>query len=138
MGYTKEQKAEYMREYYKNNPDKLEEKKQKDRERYHANRERKLEYQRKYYEENKDSTLARQAVYREESRIIISEAKKAPCADCKQRFPEVCMQFHHLDPSTKTNTVSALGHPTTVKKEIAKCIVICANCHCIRHGENDE
>jgi hypothetical protein len=43
--------------------------------------------------------------------------KTLRCADCGQSHPAT-LDFHHLDPA---------------KEEIAKCVVLCANCHRIRH-----
>lgn len=126
-----------MREWYAKNPEALEEKRRLDRERYERNREKVLEGRKVYYQNNKEMVKERQARYRAEAAVIIFEARRQPCADCGGEFPPACMQFHHLDPSIKTNNVRAMGHPTRVRREIAKCIVICANCHCIRHGAED-
>jgi hypothetical protein len=48
-----------------------------------------------------------------------------------------CLDFHHLDPSEKGFSLSNVKcHGIdTVKAEVKKCIVICANCHRILHAE---
>ena len=45
----------------------------------------------------------------------------------------VCIDFHHLDPTTKEATIAQLMvRAVTVEKvqaEIDKCVRVCANCH---------
>lgn len=57
------------------------------------------------------------------------------CSRCPERRPN-CLQYHHVDPTTKRTTVSNLtkkdGYSLeAVKEEIAKCILLCANCHAV-------
>ena len=50
---------------------------------------------------------------------------------CDEKFHQ-CLEFHHLNPSEKDLTVSTLinyGSLNRVKKEISKCVLLCANCH---------
>mgnify|MGYP001587426185 CR=1 FL=1 len=53
------------------------------------------------------------------------------CA-CGESHP-ACLEFHHRDPSTKLFQVSAFNshkqNMDVLKVEIAKCDVLCANCH---------
>lgn len=69
----------------------------------------------------------------------VEQRKAAPCADCGQTFHPKAMHFHHRDPAEKTAAVSQLisrGASTTeLDAEIAKCELLCANCHAIRHAE---
>ena len=70
----------------------------------------------------------------ERVRQAVAAAKDVPCADCGGRFPKPCMDFDHRDPAQKSFTVSG-GMPrglASVLREIAKCDVICANCHRLR------
>lgn len=54
------------------------------------------------------------------------------CSRCPERDAS-CLDFHHKDPNSKEASVSALarsGLPLEiVQAEIAKCEVLCANCH---------
>jgi hypothetical protein len=52
------------------------------------------------------------------------------CAMCDESFPD-CLDFHHRDPSQKLYAVSQMvGMPARrIRAEIAKCVVLCANCH---------
>ena len=53
---------------------------------------------------------------------------------------ERCLQLHHRDSSTKKHSVATLigkGYIfRTVKEEVEKCEVLCANCHSIHHYED--
>lgn len=56
------------------------------------------------------------------------------CLHCKEK-DWVVLELHHVDPSTKEQTLSALCTYSRVrlKAEIRKCIVLCANCHRREH-----
>jgi hypothetical protein len=54
-----------------------------------------------------------------------------PCMDCGQSFPFPCMDFDHVR-GVKKKDVSSCNTLATVKTEIAKCDVVCANCHRLR------
>ncbi len=53
------------------------------------------------------------------------------CSRCGYDTCPSALHFHHLDPSEKTMSVSSmLRHAiATVEEEMAKCILLCANCH---------
>lgn len=76
------------------------------------------------------------ATHRSERRRLIAEMKARPCMDCDGSFPPVCMQYDHRDPSGKTVKVSrfasAGGTMAAFLAEVAKCDLVCANCHAIR------
>jgi hypothetical protein len=63
--------------------------------------------------------------------------KRRPCADCGKQYPPYVMQFDHLDGSTKAfNLSQSHGKPrAAVLEEIAKCEIVCANCHAARTYE---
>lgn len=94
-----------------------------------AKREAYLKYQKNY-----QATWGRK--HRAERFVWLDEVKNSPCLDCGQKFPPECMDFDHRVPATKLFDVS-LGVVSgrsveSVKEEIAKCDLICANCHRIR------
>lgn len=67
--------------------------------------------------------------------MIVAEAKRdAPCMDCGGVFPPVCMDFDHRDPDIKEFAIAQhrAGSPSRLKREIAKCDLVCANCHRLR------
>lgn len=54
-----------------------------------------------------------------------------PCTDCGNSYPPYVMDFDHVD-DNKLNNVSSLksfGNFKTLVAEIAKCEVVCSNCH---------
>ena len=61
------------------------------------------------------------------------------CLDCKKEYPPCVMQFHHLDEQTKDENPSYYRYWPKLKAELDKCVMLCANCHLIRHhGGNHE
>lgn len=63
---------------------------------------------------------------------FITEAKSKPCSDCKIQYPPWVMQFDHRDQSRKKFELGDLGKCyslKTIRVEIEKCDVVCANCH---------
>jgi hypothetical protein len=88
----------------------------------------------------RDKRLAYQrrisAKLRDRNRAIVKKAKSVPCKDCGGKFPTYCMDFDHV-PGQGEPKVANIGSsiakwasdPASLKKEIAKCDVICANCH---------
>lgn len=60
------------------------------------------------------------------------------CQDCKGSFPPPVFDFHHLDPSEKELNLGDIMRRkdfSTIEKELSKCVLLCANCHRIRHFE---
>lgn len=60
------------------------------------------------------------------------------CAECGENHPAT-LQFHHRDPQKKDFVLSAAvreGYSIErIKREVAKCSVLCANCHAKLHHE---
>lgn len=77
-------------------------------------------------------------------RTLKRRAKKAywvtvfgsTCHDCNKSYPDCVYEFHHLDPTTKDRTPALLFmlSDKRIKDELDKCIMLCANCHRIRHA----
>ena len=89
-------------------------------------RERRLQYQR---------GIAGKLLDR--ARALIAEAKDCPCADCKTRYPVFVMDFDHRPGVEKLFNIGAslkkyASQLDVLRAEIAKCDVVCANCHRIR------
>ncbi len=57
-----------------------------------------------------------------------------PCFDCGKTYHRAIMEFDHRDGTTKVrNVMSMAGYsPDRIMQEIAKCDVVCANCHRMR------
>jgi hypothetical protein len=63
--------------------------------------------------------------------LLVDEAG-GRCILCGYDRHAGALQFHHLDPSTKSFALSVQGVARSLEKaraEAAKCVLICANCH---------
>ena len=67
---------------------------------------------------------------------IVALNKAKPCVDCQKQFPPIVMDFDHLEGYQKIKDISTLVHSgcsvARLKAEIAKCEIVCANCHRLR------
>lgn len=97
-------------------------------------------YQQQYYKENAAIHIARvgkrNKTIRQKHAALIDAYKRKPCLDCKQIFPTYVMDFDHVR-GEKKYLVSKLRswhyvNEETIKTEIEKCDIVCANCHRIR------
>lgn len=64
-------------------------------------------------------------------RILVAEAG-GRCTRCGYDRCTAALQFHHVDPSTKSFTLSSNGVTRSIARaraEARKCILLCANCH---------
>lgn len=90
---------------------------------------------REYYNENKaEHKLRRDKATQtlvDEIRIL---KEAAPCKDCGNKYPHYVMDFDHVN-DDKVGNISRLAHDgrrEAVLKEIAKCELVCSNCHRVR------
>lgn len=141
MTYNKE----WHREYYRKNREKI--------------LEYQREYQRKRKEEDPDTVLDQQrkssAAWRkrnpEKAKEIAKRGRDAararaveyvhgikastPCADCGNIYPPECMDFDHINDDKEHDVgrlVSQNRGLDLIKAEIAKCELVCSNCHRVR------
>lgn len=69
---------------------------------------------------------------RREHIAFLDRIRELPCADCGRRFPPCVMEFDHRDPATKRRLVPYMAGRyrfAALLVEIAKCDIVCANCH---------
>jgi hypothetical protein len=94
-------------------------------------------YRREHYIGNKEQYLKNATTRRKYKISWWSEFKKGlKCSRCKESH-SVCLEFHHIDPTTKEHNISMMYRSHSEKRileEIAKCIVLCANCHRKEHA----
>ena len=91
-------------------------------------------------ESNRQRHLAqlsrRRKARRKRHKSLINQLKSAPCKDCGQTFPPYVMDFDHVASKVAPVSLLATTHGTdALRTEIAKCEVVCANCHRIRTYE---
>lgn len=90
---------------------------------------------REHYTNNKQYYIkkarARREKLREENTYkVVEYLLQHPCVDCKEPDP-IVLDFDHLrDKAREISIMVQKGISwTTIKKEIAKCDVVCSNCH---------
>jgi len=97
------------------------------------------EYMRGWYQNHREEHIARTTNVnrraRATTRKLIDELKSHPGPDCGGTFPPVLKDFDHVR-GTKRGIISRLSGGRMAKakllEEIAKCEVVCANCHRLR------
>ena len=65
------------------------------------------------------------------------EYKGGKCKECGFSGHPACYDFHHIDPNEKDFGISSKGYTLKwekVKTELDKCILLCANCHRLKHA----
>jgi hypothetical protein len=79
----------------------------------------------------------RQRKARQATKDEVLEWKKQGCLHCGNKEP-VVLAAHHRDPDQKTNTINRLianrAGKETIRRELAKCDCVCANCHLMVHA----
>jgi len=96
-------------------------------------------YQRNWHQRNKAQRIARALKRKEQLRAFYNQLKESlECSICGENHPAT-LQFHHRDPQKKDFNLSEAvrqGYSAErIQKEIAKCSVLCANCHAKLHYE---
>jgi hypothetical protein len=90
-------------------------------------------------ENNPDWRKERNAQIVENNRKLkrkMVELKGDCCSACGNQYPDVVYDFHHLDPSEKDFNIGQSRNWPKIEKELAKCVMLCANCHRIEHFHN--
>jgi hypothetical protein len=90
------------------------------------------QYQKDLYQRTKGKYRERRKQNMLKNREYVFEIlKQSSCVDCGESDP-IVLDFDHRDPSTKYRSVCDCVRDCAlkrVKEEIAKCDVVCANCH---------
>ena len=88
------------------------------------------EYQKEYYRKNKEKYLQSQQDRRTANKKLVAEIKsKAKCEICGESHPG-CLDFHHEE--DKEIAIADAVHywgKDRILQEIAKCKILCSNCH---------
>lgn len=90
---------------------------------------------RTHYVNNKQYYVSKAKSAKDEIKELVREAKNRPCSDCGEIYPYYVMDFDHR-PGTQKKFTIGMSSKTMGKQqaleEIAKCDVVCSNCHRIR------
>ena len=100
-------------------------------------RECRCAYDRRYYaERGKAARQARIKVRRDAARAWMDSLKEGrPCADCGATFLPWVMHWDHLPGYLKIDEISTMVgsyRRALILDELAKCELVCANCHVMR------
>ena len=96
-----------------------------------------------YTPEEKERKLVlsrkRDAVRRYKRKLLAINMHNNECFDCGNTYHPACYDFHHLDPKLKDfDPCAGLSKKKEVfLNEINKCVMLCSNCHRIRHSNYD-
>lgn len=106
----------------------------------YADKEKQRVAQMLWARRNRSVTNAHRTACRGATRKAVQVLKEStPCADCGCLYPYPVMQFDHRDRNSKTDHVGRMvgknARRGVVMEEIAKCDVVCANCHAMREWE---
>lgn len=69
---------------------------------------------------------------RQRNKLRAIEYKGGKCCSCGYSKCAEALEFHHIDPTQKDFQISSKNHAKsweTVKLELDKCMILCANCH---------
>lgn len=73
-------------------------------------------------------------------KIKMIQYKDGECSKCTLKLKDShysVFDFHHLDPNEKDVNFKGIKHKKweIIKKEIDKCVLLCANCHRLEHAK---
>jgi hypothetical protein len=91
---------------------------------------------RKHYHGNKRPYLDRAVAQRAELKVWYRQIKDGqPCTDCDVPYPYYVLQFDHTGTDKVANINEMMRRcygKARILAEIAKCDLVCANCHAAR------
>ena len=94
----------------------------------------------RWYEKNKLAynmyCIEKKAARKIRRKVWLTGLKSNLCCRVCGEQRLVCLDFHHIDPTTKKHCISRMhAHYSQekIEQEIAKCEVLCANCHRVLH-----
>jgi len=64
----------------------------------------------------------------------LNRLKMRPCLDCHIQYAPWIMAFDHREPATKSYDLGCMANMSKIRidAELAKCDIVCANCHAAR------
>ena len=89
--------------------------------------------------------MVKSAKHRKAMAAVLEELhlykEKKGCADCRQHFPHYVLEFDHMPGFHKIDVVYRVLRnygEEMAWKEVAKCEVVCSNCHKIRTYQREQ
>ena len=93
----------------------------------------------KWYRKHRERRIREISARQKRIKEWFQEYKRTfACSHCGESDP-LCLDFHHVVPSSKEGDMSSLIRrgfsKESIEREIAKCVPLCANCHKKEHFE---
>lgn len=83
-----------------------------------------------YYNLTGKASREYKAARRRQRQEYLDKLKSQPCADCGISYPPYVMDFDHVRaPKVASVSKMVMWGWEKLKTEIAKCEIVCANCH---------
>lgn len=117
----------------------------------------------KYEDKNKDNPIYKEKKYNKNKKSLLKHRNKynnmrknnkielkiecinylgGKCSKCGYNKNLAAIDFHHLNPNSKEDTISnliqkgSIKNFNDIKKELDKCVILCKNCHSELHYPN--
>jgi len=89
---------------------------------------------RKYDQEHRPLSYLRLRKQKKQLKAEVRLLKEKPCTDCGHSYPYWVMQFDHVRGEKRGDVGYWVSHGkrNAAFREIAKCELVCANCHATR------
>ena len=89
-----------------------------------------------FSKKDKNSHIKRQTQFRRAMKLKAVDLKGGKCSICGYSKSVAALQFHHNNPSEKEfNFNCSYISWERYRKELQKCILLCANCHAELHSK---
>jgi predicted HNH restriction endonuclease len=99
-------------------------------------KEKQKGYSKNYYDKNVDKVKATTKKAKNSFKQKWKDFKATlSCLECGIYHPAI-LDFHHIDPKMKNESVHKLVNSCSYKKaleEVQQCVVLCSNCHRVYH-----
>lgn len=90
-----------------------------------------------FYQSSKSSSFCKKCILetnknnRQKTKRIAIDYKGGKCINCGYNKCDAALEFHHINPEEKDKDYfnQKTGFTESLKKELDKCILLCANCH---------
>lgn len=104
------------------------------------NRERRESMTDEEYYEWRASETKKAQLNRAKKKDKLIEMYGGKCSDCGGVFNRAAYDFHHLNPKEKEYNISRIMQWSfdRIVEELIDCILLCSNCHRIRHAIEHE
>lgn len=86
-----------------------------------------------WYSANKEKRREQSRLNSQRKKLLAIEYMGGKCVDCEQTYHPSVYDFHHIGGKDKNPSAALKGSFESAKAELDKCVLLCANCHRLRH-----